>query len=96
MGTPEYAAPERFTTGAAIDHRADVFSMGVILYEMLAGKIPGSGTGLASQHSNADPSVDKIVERCTQRDPTDRYQAASEIRGDLAKAEKKTEQALLK
>ncbi len=97
MGTPDYAAPERFRRGAAIDHRADIFSIGVVLYEMLVGKVPSAGAGPASGVvENVDPGIDVIIHRSTRTDPGARHQGAAELRGELAKAEKKAQQRLLK
>jgi hypothetical protein len=97
MGTPDYAAPERYRKGAAIDHRADIFSMGVVLFEMLVGKVPKAAGGLASQASErVDSDVDTIIHRSTRTDQGARYQSAAEFRSDLAKAEKKAQKQLLK
>ena len=98
MGTPDYAAPERFQEGSAIDHRADIYSMGVILYEMLVGKVPREGSGMTTTKlgPGVNQSLDAIIQRCTRTDATLRYQTAAEIKGDLVKVEKKVQQQLLK
>ena len=97
MGTPDYAAPERYQAGTAIDHRSDIYSMGIILYEMLVGKVPRESAGLPAGMAPAvSQALDAVIQKCTRTDLSVRYQSAAEIKADLAKVEKKVEQELLK
>ncbi|MEA2691452.1 MAG: eukaryotic-like serine/threonine-protein kinase [Acidobacteriota bacterium] len=101
LGTPSYMAPEQ-TRGEEIDPRADVWSLGVVLYEMLAGRRPfkgGSGTAvvhavlhetpepLARLRPEVPPEVARIVSRMLARDPKQRYADASEALADLRHAQ---------
>jgi len=97
MGTPSYMAPEQIM-GQPVDGRADLFSAGVLLYELLAGHRPFVGdspTAVAYQvmHSSARPlveelpdlpdAINEIVTRALQKDPKDRYARAQEMASDL-------------
>ncbi|HEX8422684.1 MAG TPA: protein kinase [Pyrinomonadaceae bacterium] len=96
-GTATYAAPEQ-ATGAHVDHRADIFSTGVLLYEMLAGIWPFQGkTNVEVRYAvlhdtpvrieefrrDAPPRLQEILDRALAKDPKDRYQRVAEFRDDL-------------
>ena len=85
MGTPDYAAPEQFMTDAPIDHRADIYALGVMIYQMLTGQLPRGVWKPPSQHAACDPHWDDIVSHAMQQDPKDRYQAASEVKTDVSR-----------
>jgi len=84
MGTPMYMAPEQFRDSAHVDLRADLFSVGIMLYELLTGWIPASMARPASELREGIPvAMDLIVNRCTAPEIDQRYSSAGEIRDDL-------------
>jgi serine/threonine-protein kinase len=100
LGTTDYVAPEQ-AMGHPADQRSDVYSLGVVLYEMLTGQVPftaDSQVGVAMKHVNEElPDVQQrrpelsaaaamVVERATAKDPAQRYQQVGELIDDLATA----------
>ncbi|MDB6120442.1 MAG: hypothetical protein JWO08_4223, partial [Verrucomicrobiaceae bacterium] len=83
LGTPDYAAPEIMTEGATVDGRADLYAVGVMLYNMLTGEIPRGIFQLPSEKIGCDPRLDDIVRKAMEQEPERRYQTAYEIRRDL-------------
>jgi len=75
-GTLGYMAPEQFTMPESVDHRADIYSTGVVLYEMLAGELPRADRLPPSQKTASDPRLDPIVARAMERERERRYQEA--------------------
>ena len=98
LGTPSYMAPEQLT-GDPVDSRCDIFALGVVLYELASGSNPFSGkTPMASiaKILSADPEsnpglqeqapeLDRIIRRCLQKDPQERYQSAEELATNLGR-----------
>lgn len=94
MGTPAYMSPEH-AMGEAIDHRTDLFSLGVVLYQMLSGKLPFGGTGPEIVNKNltvapppiatrvpglaVDPVLETIAHRLMAKNPNDRYQSGKDV-----------------
>lgn len=82
MGTPGYIAPEQ-RRGDAVDHRADIFSLGAVFYEMLCHERPAGTFVPPSTRSGCDPRWDAIIQRAMQADPARRYTSTTEIREAL-------------
>ncbi len=83
MGTPRYMAPEQMQGSHEVDHRADIYSLGVVFYEMLTGELPLGRFDAPSQKVRLDVRVDDVVLRTLQKEPSRRYQHASEIKTDV-------------
>jgi serine/threonine-protein kinase len=99
VGTAQYLSPEQ-ARGAPVDARSDIYSLGIVLYEMLTGKVPFVGEApldIAMKHLQAVPDppsklrpevphdLDAVVMRALAKDPEDRYASAEEMEGDLAR-----------
>lgn len=83
MGTPHYMSPEQLKNSANVDARADIYSVGVMLYETLTGDIP---TGLSRENDTVrevPAALDPIIAKCCDRDPAKRYQSVAELRSAL-------------
>ncbi len=97
VGTASYMSPEQ-VQGMDIDHRSDIFSLGIVLYELFSGELPFKGmhdTALAYEIVNVDPqpmssvkpdidpALDSIIFECLAKEPSERYQSAAEIGKEL-------------
>ncbi|MEQ1893575.1 MAG: serine/threonine-protein kinase, partial [Planctomycetota bacterium] len=83
MGTLHYMAPEQLVGAREVDHRADIYSLGVVFYEMLTGELPLGRFEPPSQRAAVASGVDEIVMRTLERAPEKRYQAAVEVKTDV-------------
>ena len=105
VGTISYMSPEQ-ARGEEIDRRSDLFSAGSVLYEMVSGKLPFPGktsavvfesilnrdpVPLAQLNSQAPEELQRIIEKCLEKNPDVRYQSAAELRVDLKRLKRDTD-----
>ena len=90
MGTAAYMAPEQ-ASGETVDHRADIWSFGVVLYEMVTGTRPVPGVRLRVEGT---PELERIISKCLEIDRERRYQHAAELRTDLEHLKRGTDARL--
>lgn len=86
LGTPSYMAPEQRESPSEVDHRADIYSLGVVFYEMLTGELPGPGFVAPSSKSAADSRVDEIVKQALEQDPRWRQRSAGQLKTQVEEA----------
>ena len=80
VGTPHYMAPEQIEQPQRVDHRADIYSLGVVFYEMLTGELPLGKFQPPSKKVQIDVRLDEVVLHTLEKEPERRYQQASEVR----------------
>jgi serine/threonine protein kinase len=80
IGTPSYSAPEQKTDPQRVDSRADIYSLGVVFYEMLTGELPGKRIEPPSHKVQIDVRLDAVVLRALQQNPELRFQQVSDVK----------------
>jgi tRNA A-37 threonylcarbamoyl transferase component Bud32 len=83
MGTPHYMAPEQFEKPGEVDHRADIYALGVVFYELLTGELPVGRFPPPSKNVRVDVRLDAVVLRTLEKEPSLRYQRASELQSEI-------------
>lgn len=86
MGTPHYMAPEQFEKPTTVDHRADIYSLGVVIYELLTGELPIGRFPLPSDKVRVDVRMDEVVLRSLDKEPDRRYQHVTDVATAVAEA----------
>ncbi len=84
MGTLRYMAPEQMEGTHSVDHRADIYSLGVVIYEMLTGELPSGNFAPPSRSTPIDQRLDDVVQRSLEKEPERRYQQAGELGSDVS------------
>ena len=83
MGTLRYMAPEQMEGTKGVDHRADIYSLGVVFYELLTGELPIGRFAPPSKKVEIDVRLDEVVLRALEKEPEQRYQHASEVKTEV-------------
>lgn len=93
IGTVAYMAPEQIDNSTQVDHRADIYSLGVVFYELLTGHLPLGRFELPSQRNACvDGRIDPVVMRTLSRAPGERYQSASDLASEISQFHHTSEQ----
>jgi serine/threonine protein kinase len=82
-GTPDYAAPE-ILGGGKVDQRVDIFAAGVVLYEMLTGRVPQHPRRTVTEFAPVSPRWDEVIDKAVNPDPEKRFQDARDFRAQIA------------
>ncbi|MEI7729747.1 MAG: serine/threonine-protein kinase [Verrucomicrobiota bacterium] len=80
MGTPQYMSPEQIAAPGEVDHRADIYALGVVFYQMLTGELPGRPLEAPSHKVQIDVRLDAVVLRALEQQPGLRYQHVSDVK----------------
>ena len=80
MGTPHYMAPEQVDHPGQVDHRADIYALGVVFYQMLTGEFPAKRIEPPSRKVQLDVRLDEVVLRALEKEPERRYQQVNQVK----------------
>ncbi len=83
LGTPQYMSPEQTSDPSEVDHRADIYALGVVFYQMLTGELPGKPLEPPSRKVTLDVRLDEVVLRALEKKPARRYQKVSELKSKV-------------
>ena len=87
LGTYNYMAPEQ-KRSSKVDHRADLYALGVVLYEMLTSSLPLGNFAVPSRSPNVDPAIDDVILKALATEPDQRYQSARDLASDMRSVRK--------
>lgn len=83
LGTTGYAAPEQYERGQTTDARTDIYNLGATMYHLVTGESPYKMKPIREVNPSLSTGLERIIWKCTQQEPSDRYQSAAELMYDL-------------